>query len=143
MLREPLIQNKTVRPEMKIDFPCVTLDDCVAADGCLRYGIKIQLKDAELNISIKPEEMGLFSRVLTASWDNRASIRIGSCCEAPVFWCSDFVTVSILIGHDDETWDVCFSLPHSVIDDILAKLETKKAEQGAAGQPATPPRVGD
>lgn len=117
---------------MKHRFPCVTLNDCDAAEGDHRYGIKIQLKDAELNISVKPEEMGLFSRVLTASWDHRESIRIGSCCDAPVFWCSDFETVSILIGHDDETWDVSFSLPHSVIEDILAEFTPRSGRDSRA-----------
>jgi hypothetical protein len=118
---------------MKIDFPCVTLNDCIASDGSLRYGIKIQLKDSEVNIWVKPEEMDLFSQVQAASWDDRRSIRIGSCFDAPVYWCSDSGTVSILIGHDDETWDVCFTLPQSIIHDIEAELRNKKAEHVVGG----------
>jgi hypothetical protein len=124
---------------MKIDSPCVTVNDCIASDGSLRYGIKIQLKDAEVNIWIKPEEMDRFSEVATASWDDRASIQIGSCFDAPVYWCCGADSVSILIGQDDETWDVCFTVQHSVIRDIQAELQTKKAEQDGGGQPATRP----
>jgi hypothetical protein len=44
-------------------------------------------------------------------WDERGSLRLGRCHENPVFWSADSETLSILSGHDDESWSTSFILP--------------------------------
>ena len=44
---------------------------------------------------------------------------------SPAFWCvSDEADVylSILVGHDDQTWDIAVSLPLDTIDDIRREI---------------------
>lgn len=112
--------------KMKRSSLCVSISDHETADGSPRYGIKIQMDSAELNILIKLDEIDLFSEVVSASWDKRRSILIGECLGAPVHWCSTSEDVSLLVGDDDETWDIAFTLPKSILQDIQQELRNTK-----------------
>jgi hypothetical protein len=102
----------------------ISADKCYDTDGRPRFSIKIQQEPFEINITVRKEEIRLFGKVRNACWDNRGSIRFGECADAPVFWCSTSTDISILVGHDDETWDIAVTIPLSAIDDIEAALQT-------------------
>jgi len=93
------------------------------ADDKPEIGIKISAEQYELNVSVKQEEAELFSKVRDADWDKRGSLRIGTCANAPAFWCCKDDEVSILVGEYDESWDFCVTVPASVVDEILSEIK--------------------
>jgi hypothetical protein len=109
---------------MKLPIPNVTTERCVTQQGEPGVGIKIQEGDNfEINITIKEEEIPLLARVKNAKWDDRGSLRIGVCAGSAVFWCSENTRLSILVGHDDETWDIAVDLPLSTLAEIEKEIQ--------------------
>jgi hypothetical protein len=102
------------------------------------FAIKIQTLQCELNIWIKADEVALLHQVKAARWDSRGSLNIGSSAGVPVFWSSEDDTLSILVGHDDETWDFGLILPIHIINEIISNIETEQSA-GAAGTTAAQP----
>ncbi len=56
-------------------------------------------------------------------WADRQSLRLGRCHESGVFWSAEGEGLSILIGHDDESWSVCLMLPFTVLEEIRQALK--------------------
>ncbi len=73
---------------------------------------------------IQIDEIDLFSGVLEAAWEDRKSLQIGHCSGSSAFWCSNANEINILIGHDDESWSICFTLPHSALSQISDALDS-------------------
>jgi len=59
------------------------------------------------------------------NWKDRQFLRLGRTNQSAVFWGSGPVpgTVSILVGHDDETAEVSFTLPSDVVELVLAAVK--------------------
>src|SRR5688572_9199263 len=88
------------------------------------YLVKISSERFELNVRIPQDEVPQLQSVTSADWNKRESIRLGQVANAAAFWCSDEDgTVSILVGHDDETWDVAVTLEGDSIAKIQAEIE--------------------
>jgi hypothetical protein len=83
--------------------------------------LKIQGPMFELNVLIRLDELDALERVSSADWDRRGSLQIGRCGSAPVFWSSDTESLSILVGHDDESWDFGVTLPRRTLEAILSE----------------------
>jgi hypothetical protein len=92
------------------------------------YIFKISALDWELNIEMSEEELTLIPSARTASWDDRSSAWIGKAAGADTFWSCKDGELTILIGHDEECWDIGFTMPESVIDDLLAEIEREKLQ---------------
>lgn len=81
--------------------------------------VKLQTREWEVNVwgatpdFLKPKD------IRAANWNERRSIRAGESADAPVFWAIDGQDVTMLIGRDDETWDVALTIPVSAIDKIV------------------------
>jgi hypothetical protein len=60
-----------------------------------------------------------------ADWLARRSLHIGRSADAPVHWAVNGETVTILIGHDDETWDIALEVPVVTVDDIVAQAAAR------------------
>ncbi len=85
--------------------------------------IKISNTQMELNLVMtESETIDLIENIQTADWDKRKSIKAGVCLNSNVFWCSNGNNISLLIGHDDETWDIGMIIPLEIINKI--KIET-------------------
>ena len=80
---------------------------------------KIANGEWEVNIRATPQEFAALSSIRTAAWASRHSIRVGRSAGAAVFWSCEGPTASILIGSDDETWDVAVEVPVEVVDQIV------------------------
>jgi hypothetical protein len=92
--------------------------------------IKIQASDLELNIWMKDEELARLSLIEDTKWERRESVQLGESAGALVFWAagSGKETISILIGPDDEAWDIGLELPRSILSELRAlKISTKSA----------------
>jgi len=85
------------------------------------YKVKLQTEVFEINIRIPAGEVEELKLVPSSSWDE-GSMQIGESAGAPVFWSTEDGVVALLIGEDDENWDIALSLPVAVVDTILQAI---------------------
>jgi hypothetical protein len=87
--------------------------------------LKLQGGDGwELNVWATFEELAELRSIRAASWDQRRSIRAGKSAGRSVFWAvsdvADPVSATVMIGQDDETWDIAFLVPIEGVEKIGA-----------------------
>jgi hypothetical protein len=100
----------------------ITVDVDYSFDGDKRYyAVSLSTQTWLALIHIASEEVVRLGEVTSRSWDDGA-LRIGDSCGVAAFWSingeDDKDTVIILIGEDDETWDISFAVPASTIGEI-------------------------
>lgn len=87
------------------------------------YAVKIATSLYEVNVYFSEGEIHQFKQVFSARWKER-SLCLGTSANAIVHWATDDnQTVSMLIGHDDETWDIGFTFPEHIIQEIIQECE--------------------
>lgn len=97
-------------------------------EGAQIYAVKISTPVFEINVRVPSQDIAKFRRVQTTPWEN-GSLRIGQSAGAPAFWSmSEDGTVGILIGDDDQTWDIAVSVPPDTIDQILREIKASARE---------------
>ncbi|WP_433530640.1 hypothetical protein ACQPYA_00360 [Micromonospora sp. CA-263727] len=79
--------------------------------------------DWELNVWSTFEDLAQLIGVRAAVWDERRAIAAGTSAGSRVFWCApgegaDPETATVLIGHDDEAWDIAFLIPVALVEKI-------------------------
>lgn len=89
------------------DTPTLTFDRSTDASGPSL--LKVQVPTIEINIFLSVADLESLRDLREASWDDRRSIRAGSVAGSPVFWCCSGEEVTLLVGSDDEAWDLAFS----------------------------------
>jgi hypothetical protein len=81
-------------------------------------------------IHIPPEESARLAEVRSRAWEDGA-LRIGESVGASVFWSvngeDDTDTVVLLVGEDDETWDISIAIPAAVVDEIIDAIKALDA----------------
>ena len=104
--------------------PSVTVEALTEAEG-RSYLIKIGTPAFEANVVVPFEEAGRLKEVRETAWLSGA-LRIGSTSGVPTWWCvvedDDERTLSILIGSDDQSWDIALQLPLGTIDAVLREI---------------------
>jgi hypothetical protein len=93
----------------------MTLD--VEADG--RCVVKLQTPTWELNVRAPAEELMRLATIRNADWNARGSLDVGEVAGSRAFWSSDEQTATVVVGDDDETWDVAITVPLHVVDEIV------------------------
>lgn len=86
------------------------------------YAIKIVHEAFEMNVWVQRDELTAFAKVIDTKWESSGSMRIGTSAGAPVFWSCDDGRVSVLVGHDDETWDFGVSIPETTLLELVRQL---------------------
>jgi hypothetical protein len=101
-------------------------------NGAATMSIKIQTDICEVNIWIQEKDLPLLKKLdeNDASWDSRDSIPIGQCANSTAFWSKNSKEVLILIGQDDESWDVGITLSHLAFRQILDGVRAESVAQG-------------
>jgi hypothetical protein len=86
----------------------------------------------ELNVWLLEREARRLEEVREARWNDRGSLQLGQVAGAPAWWSVDpeEQTLEILVGHDDETWDVGASWPLATLDEIIAEVRSCRAPDG-------------
>jgi hypothetical protein len=79
-----------------------------------------------LHLWIYGDQIDLIPRVREANWDDRQSLRIGRTAGTAAFWSADAELVSILLGKDDESWDVALRFPVDALDRIYSEVSSLK-----------------
>lgn len=108
----------------------ISVEKDAAPEGTL-YAIKIGCDEFEINVWVREAELERLSEVRRTPWLS-GSLRIGTAAEAAAWWSVSSPdegppTLSILVGHDDETWDFGVTLPLDVLDDVLNAVEEARA----------------
>jgi len=78
----------------------------------------------EVNVRASVQDFLALAGIRAADWGARSSLPLGTCAGSPVFWSHEAGIVSLLIGHDDETWDVALTIPVSLVDDLVRIAST-------------------
>ncbi len=101
------------------------MDFTVEPNADADIAVKLQTDALEVNFRASREELLQLRGIRAASRDDRRSIRAGHSAGAPVFWASDGSEATLMIGHDEETWDVAVTFPLTVVEEIVRKVETE------------------
>ncbi|MEU8151998.1 hypothetical protein [Nonomuraea sp. NPDC048901] len=97
----------------------VTLDE----PGDSGAVVKLQTEAWELNIRAPLADLMRLRGIKEADWDARRSFSVGTCADAHVFWAANEEQATILIGQDDETWDIAVTVPLETVDQIARLAE--------------------
>ena len=84
--------------------------------------LQLTKPDLLVLIQITPQELMLLAGAETADWNQRQSIKAGMMLGRSCHWCkgNEPKTVQLLVGSDDETWELALTVPGAVIDRIAA-----------------------
>jgi len=85
------------------------------------YTLTLEAEVFEVNIHIPGGEAEELKLVASSRWED-GSMQIGESAGVPVFWSTDDGMVAILIGQDDENWDIALSVPVQVMDTIIGAI---------------------
>jgi hypothetical protein len=79
--------------------------------------VKLATDEWEVNVRASAGDFLKLAEIRSANWNQRGTVRAGESAGAPVFWTNEGDQATLLIGHDDETWDVAITVP--VVDEIV------------------------
>jgi hypothetical protein len=104
-----------------VDFSIEPMDD--------GFALKFQTDVWEVNVYASADDLLRLRDIRTADWGQRPSIRAGTSAGAQAFWASTGGAAALMIGHDDETWDITVTIPFDVIDQVVEETKRLKAPQ--------------
>ena len=97
----------------------VTLNLASGLDEPILVLVKLQSPTWEFNFRTTPEELAGLSSIRHADWATKRCLHIGESAGAPVHWSAAEQTATIMVGHDDETWDIAVTVPITTVDTIV------------------------
>ncbi|WP_285629496.1 hypothetical protein [Actinoallomurus iriomotensis] len=76
-----------------------------------------------LHVEAPRADLERLAGIADADWNARRSLALGTCTNARVYWSADpdpngADQATILIGHDDETWDIWIRVPQATVRKI-------------------------
>lgn len=77
----------------------------------------------ELNVSAQATDFLILRDIRNMDWNARRSAKLGTCAGGNVYWSSDGTTATIMVGQDDETWEVAVSVPVELVDDLVRQVD--------------------
>jgi hypothetical protein len=86
--------------------------------------MKLQTHEWEVNVRASASDFASLGDIRSAEWATRRTLQVGESAGAPVFWATGDDRVTLMVGHDDETWDIALTLPVAVVDDLVQQVET-------------------
>jgi hypothetical protein len=99
----------------------VTLNRASRPSDPILVLVKLQSPGWELNFRATPEALMGLRSIRDADWTKRRCLHIGESVGAPVHWAVDGETASILVGHDEETWDIAVTVPIVTVETIVTE----------------------
>jgi hypothetical protein len=85
--------------------------------------VKIQALAWEVNVRSSADDLRKLKDIRSADWDQRRSVQVGASAEASAFWSCRGDEVTLMIGHNDETWDVAVTFPVAIVQAIVKDLD--------------------
>lgn len=98
------------------------MDVTIEPDADARIALKLQTDECEVNVYASADDLLRLRDIRTARWGERQSIQAGESAGAHVYWASVGTHAALMIGHDDETWDVSVALPFALVDEIVREV---------------------
>ena len=98
----------------------VTLELASAPDEPILVAVKLQTPTWELNFRATPEELVSLDGIRDTDWKTRRCLHVGECAGSRVHWSAQGDIATIMVGEDDETWDVAVTVPLASVDTIVA-----------------------
>ncbi|MEQ4714757.1 hypothetical protein [Nonomuraea sp. B19D2] len=80
--------------------------------------VKLQADTWELNIWAPMADLVRLHEIRRADWEARHSLAVGTCANARVFWTVSEDQAVILMGPDDEAWDIAVTIPMTAVDEV-------------------------
>lgn len=84
--------------------------------------VKLQTEALEVNVRASGGDLMRLTEIHSADWSQRRSIAAGESAGAPVFWSRVDDHAALMIGHDDETWDISVAVPLDLVDKIVREV---------------------
>ncbi len=81
--------------------------------------LMLQADTWELHVWAPLADLSRLSDIHSANWDERQSLQVGTCGDSPVFWVAEGEQATVLIGQDDETWDLALTIPLTIVGEIV------------------------
>jgi hypothetical protein len=103
----------------------VTLDLASGRGEPVLLLVKLQSPEWELNVRATPDDLAGLRAIRDTDWAARRCLHIGESAGAGVHWSAEGETATIMVGHDDETWDIAVAVPTATIEAILANVESR------------------
>jgi hypothetical protein len=103
----------------------VALDCAYDRDGRSVVLVKLSTAAWEFNFRATSGELAGLGSIRDADWLARRCLHIGESAGAPVHWAAQGAegeTVTIMVGHDPETWDISLTVPVAAVDTIVTDL---------------------
>lgn len=98
------------------------MDFSIDADRDAGLAVKLATDGWEVNIHGSVDDLLRLSEIRSANWDERQSIQVGESAGARAYWASVGDHAALMIGLDDETWDVSVTVPFDVIDELVREI---------------------
>src|SRR5688572_4748568 len=103
---------------MTVEFD-VTCEESELDDSSASVAAKLSSAIAEINLWFSGAEARRIQQILTLAID-APGLQMGRTAGSKVFWVRDAADrFHLLIGHDDTTWDIGFTLPISTIQSLV------------------------
>jgi hypothetical protein len=100
----------------------ISAGPAVLEDGTSGISIKVSSSTVEVNVWFSRADASRLDNVLVLSSDSKA-IRLGTSANAQVHWAKDDEGhFYLLIGRDDETWDIGLTLDDVTFRGILSEI---------------------
>jgi hypothetical protein len=87
-----------------------------------RLAVKLQADAWEVNVRALSDDFMKLTEIRSTDWSQRRRIAAGESAGAPVFWASVNDHAALMIGHDDEAWDISITLPFDLVDEIVREV---------------------
>lgn len=113
----------TLLPKNRIMESNINISSCKYEEFT---GLKLQGSNWELNLRLSKEDIQtLHKGIKEADWAERKSIKAGATClSVPIYWNYEEKNniVCIILGEDDECWDVGFVISFSDFERMITTL---------------------
>jgi len=98
------------------------VDFSIESDAAAGLVLKLATSDWEVNVYGSAEDLSRLAEIRSANWSERRSIQAGESAGAHAYWASAGDQAALMIGRDDETWDVSVTGPYDVIDEVVREI---------------------
>lgn len=83
--------------------------------------LRLVSDEVYLVVRVPAPDLARLSEIDQAVWSTGSSLRVGTSLGHPVFWArGDSDTVTVLVGHDDQTWDLALTITTTVVAEIVS-----------------------
>jgi hypothetical protein len=101
-----------------VDKASVTLSVVDVPSAVSVLQVKFGSPLGELNVYVSRSDQSRLQDVRSTQWASGKSVKLGTVLGMPAWWSVDRDSLTVLVGEDDEAWDVAFSVPVAILSDL-------------------------